>query len=88
MLKSLKMNIWDDCSDVFAPHIGTNKFHAKKKKILSYRKEIGVFGWSENMAFSLYIIQNFQPMIHSVIKSYTNHRYFLNRAKEMDYLEE
>jgi hypothetical protein len=54
------MNTQDDCSDVFAPHSGTNKFHAKKIEInSSYRKEIGVFGHSENMAFSLYIIQNF-----------------------------
>jgi hypothetical protein len=46
MLKNLKMNTQDDCSHVFAPQIGTNKFHAKKNKnqFLSYRKEIGVFG--------------------------------------------
>jgi hypothetical protein len=32
MFKNLKMNSWDDCSDVFAFHIGINKFQSKKNK--------------------------------------------------------
>ncbi len=82
MLQKPKMNSWDDCSDVFALHIGTNKFHSKKNKSNPFIQKIN---WSFCRAFSFDIIQNFQPMNPSVMKSFINHQYFLNRGKEMDY---
>ncbi len=80
MLKSLKMNTQDDCSDVFAPHIGTNKFHAKKIKINSshIEKRLEFLGGLRIWPFLCTSFRILQPLNPGVMKSFINHQCFLN----------
>jgi hypothetical protein len=75
------MTTQDDCSDVFfAPHIGTNKFHAKKLEINSshLEKRVEFLGGLRIWPFlctSFRILQSLNP---SVMNSFINHQCFLN----------
>ncbi len=70
------MNTWDDCSDVFAPHIGTNKFHAKKINSFHIEKRLEFLGGLRIWPFLCTSFRILQPLNPSVMKSFINHSMF------------